>query len=50
MLAFAARTFRGRPALIGERNRRTYGPNDIIRWLANVPAEQLPWREFTLNN
>jgi len=50
MLAFAAREFAGRPALIGERNRQTYGPPDIVRWLQNIAPEQLPWREFTLNN
>jgi hypothetical protein len=37
-----------RTAILGERQHRTYGPDDIVRWLKGVSVEQLPWREFTL--
>lgn len=50
VLAFAAQQFGARAALIGERSRETYGPNDIVRWLSSVYLEQLPWREFWMNN
>lgn len=50
MLAFGAREFGVRVALIGERNLGTYGPDDIVRWLGSVYIEQLPWREFWMNN
>jgi hypothetical protein len=47
LAAFQAE-FGPRTALIGERQHRTYGPEDIVRWLRGVHPAQLPWREFTL--
>lgn len=47
MLGFAEREFGVRAALMGERNRQTYGPRDIVRWLEGVLFEQLPWREYS---
>jgi hypothetical protein len=38
-----------RAALMGERQRETYGPQDIVKWLEGVTFEQLPWQEFSLN-
>ena len=40
--------FGPRTAIMGERQHRTYGPDDIVRWLRGVHPGQLPWREFTL--
>ena len=40
--------FGPRTAIMGERQHRVYGPDDIVRWLRNVHPAQLPWREFTL--
>lgn len=38
-----------RPAvLLGERQHRLYGRNDIVRFLSNVHLSQLPWRQMTL--
>jgi hypothetical protein len=37
-----------RVALLGERQFRSYGPHDIVRWLENVHPSQLPWREMSV--
>lgn len=34
--------------LIGERRHRTYGREDIVRFLRNVHPSQLPWRQMTV--
>ena len=47
-LRAAQATFGSRTAVIGERNGRTFGPDDISLWLSGVDPAQLPWREFTL--
>jgi hypothetical protein len=49
LLDFAAHNFGVRAALMGERQNKTYGPPDIVRWLDNVFFEQLPWREYSFN-
>jgi hypothetical protein len=49
MLDFGAQNFGVRAALMGERQHKTYGPPDIVRWLNNVHFEQLPWREYSFN-
>ena len=49
MMAFGQTEWGARTALVGERNHRTYGPRDIVRWLETVALEQLPWREFRFN-
>jgi hypothetical protein len=36
-----------RTALLAE-DGRTWGPNDIVRWLRNVQIDQLPWRSFSV--
>jgi hypothetical protein len=36
-----------RTALLAE-DGRTWGPNDIVRWLQNIHPGQLPWRKFTV--
>ena len=39
----------GVPAvLIGAQQHRTYGRQDIVRWLRNVHPSRLPWRRMTL--
>jgi hypothetical protein len=38
-----------RAALMGEQQKKTYGPQDIVKWLEGIAFEQLPWREFSLN-
>jgi hypothetical protein len=40
--AFGVRT-----ALLTE-DGRTWGPPDIVRWLANIDIRRLPWRKFTI--
>jgi hypothetical protein len=35
-------------ALIGARNHRTYGRQDIVRWLRSVHISQLPWRRMNV--
>jgi hypothetical protein len=35
-------------ALLGERQHRTFGREDVVRWLRNVPVSRLPWRELTI--
>jgi hypothetical protein len=49
LLRFSRQKFGQRAALMGERQRETYGPRDIVSWLEGVAFEQLPWREFSLN-
>lgn len=48
-----APTFGGIPVVLMAQDHRgvpTYmGRNDIVRFLANVPMEAIPWREYTLN-
>ena len=49
LLAFGEEFFGRRTALLGE-NGQTWGPDDIVRWLENVPIEALPWREYTVDS
>jgi hypothetical protein len=49
LLRFSRQQFGQRAALMGEGERKTYGPRDIVSWLEGVAFEQLPWREFSLN-
>jgi hypothetical protein len=49
MLMFGRDHFGVRTALLGEHGR-TWGPRDIVNWLRGVAPEQLPWREFWMNN
>jgi hypothetical protein len=46
-LAAARGWFGVRTALLAE-DGRTWGPNDIVRWLQNIHVSQLPWRKFTV--
>ena len=47
MVASARRWFGVRTALLAE-DGRTWGPNDIVRWLQNIHVSQLPWRKFSI--
>lgn len=49
LIQASEREFGRRAALMGERQRETYGPRDIVKWLEGIAFEQLPWREFSLN-
>lgn len=49
LLRFSRQQFGQCSALMGERERQTYRPHDIVKWLEGVAFEQLPWREFSLN-
>lgn len=49
VLLAAQNQFGVRAALVGEQERRTYGPQDIVRWMEGISIEQLPWREFSIN-
>jgi len=49
LLMFGQGQFGVRTALIGEHGG-TWGPTDIVDWLNSVAPEQLPWREFTVDN
>jgi hypothetical protein len=49
VIALGEHEFGVRTALMGERRHRTYGPDDIVRWLSSVYIEQLPWRDFSIN-
>lgn len=40
-IVLMAQDFRGMPTY--------YGRRDIVRFLANVPMEAIPWKEYTLN-
>lgn len=48
-----APVFGGIPVVLMAQDHRgvpTYiGRDDIVRFLANVPMEAIPWREYTLN-
>lgn len=33
----------------GSGRPRYYGRSDIVRFLANVPLQSMPWRQYTLN-
>lgn len=45
--------FGGVPAVLMTQDARGvpeyYGRRDIVRWLANVPFEALPWKEYTFS-
>jgi hypothetical protein len=47
MVAAARQWFGVRTALLAE-DGRTWGPDDIVRWLQNIHVSQLPWRQFTV--
>jgi hypothetical protein len=47
MVTSARRWFGVRTALLAE-DGRTWGPNDIVRWLQNIHVSQLPWRKFSI--
>ena len=47
LLAAAHQWFGMRSALRAE-DGRTWGPDDIVRWLRNIHRSQLPWRQFTV--
>jgi hypothetical protein len=47
MVAAARRWFGVRTALLAE-DGKTWGPNDIVRWLQNIHPGQLPWRKFSI--
>jgi hypothetical protein len=47
VLRAARGRFGVRAALLAE-DGRTYGPNDIVRWLQNIHISQLPWRRFNV--
>jgi hypothetical protein len=47
MVAAARGWFGVRTALLAE-DGKTWGPNDIVRWLQNIHVSQLPWRKFTV--
>ncbi len=49
IIAACSLQFGCRVALMGERQHRTFGPHDIVRWLEGVAPEQLPWKEFSVN-
>lgn len=34
--------------LLGERHYRTFGREDLVRWLRAYHPSQLPWRRMTL--
>jgi hypothetical protein len=50
LLEFAALEFGVRAAIMGATSLKTHGPQDIVRWLSGVYLEQLPWRDFWINN
>jgi len=35
-------------ALMGAHRHRTYGRQDIVRWLSSIHPARLPWREVTV--
>ncbi len=47
MVAAARGWFGVRTALLAE-DGRTWGPNDIVRWLQNIHPGQLPRRKFSV--
>jgi hypothetical protein len=49
VMTFGEREFGMRTALLGERGQ-TWGPPDIVNWLSSIYVEQLPWRDFSIEN
>lgn len=47
MIAFGEREFGMRTALLAE-NGQSWGPTDIVNWLAGIFVEQLPWHRFSV--
>ena len=47
MVTAARGWFGVRTALLAE-DGRTWGPNDIVRWLQGIHPGQLPWRKFSI--
>lgn len=45
--------FGGLPAILMTQDSRGvpeyYGRRDIVKWLASVPFEALPWKEYTFS-
>jgi hypothetical protein len=35
-------------ALLGARQHRTYGRQDIVNWLGSIDPARLPWRPMTI--
>lgn len=52
-LASARGLFRPHPTVLMSQNYRGrpefYGRKDIVKFLANVPIETIPWKEYTIN-
>lgn len=48
VIAVWSRQLGCRVALLGARRGRTFGPNDIVRWLTSISVARLPWRQMTL--
>jgi len=52
MIAFQP-LFPGLPLILMAQDNRGiptyYGRQDIIRFMANVPVEAVPWKEYTVN-
>lgn len=48
LMRFGEQEFGVRTALLGE-DGRTWGPDDVVRWLGGIHPEQLPWREFSIS-
>lgn len=39
----------GRPiALMGAHRHRTFGRDDIVRWLSSINPSRLPWRSISI--
>jgi hypothetical protein len=49
VLLAAQSQFGVRAALVGETQHKTYGPDDLVRWMEGISIEQLPWQEFSIN-
>ena len=45
-IALGNRLFGVRTALLAD-DGRTWGPPDIVRWLAGIDPRRLPWRNFS---
>ncbi len=48
VIALWTRQLGCRVALLGAQQHRTYGPNDIVRWMQGVHPGQLPWQRVSL--
>ncbi len=48
-MTFGEREFGARTALLDERGQ-TCGPQDMVNWLSSIYVEQLPWRDFWIEN